>query len=121
MAFGAALPLVHLEFLRSLRPSFQCGGFFFVHAGVRPGRRLEQQHTTDLLWIREGFLTSNADFGAVVVHGHTPTAKPNFRANRIGIDTGAYYSGRLTCLIVTADSVSLLQPPERIGAALLLS
>ena len=108
-AFRAALPLHHLDFLRSLTVSHARGGFFFVHAGVRPGKPLDQQSATDMLWIRERFMGSNADFGAVVVHGHTPVPKPQFRPNRIGIDTGAYQSGRLTCLLVTSESVSILE------------
>lgn len=109
MAFRAALPQHHLAFLQSLTLSHACGGFFFTHAGVRPGKPLDQQSTTDLLWIRDRFIASNADFGAVVVHGHTPVPKPQFRPNRIAIDTGAYQSGRLTCLVVTSESVSILE------------
>lgn len=109
MAFHAALPAHHLAFLQSLTLSHARGGFFFVHAGVRPGKPLDQQSPTDLLWIRDRFLASSADFGAVVVHGHTPVPKPQFRPNRIAIDTGAYQSGKLTCLVVTSESVSLLE------------
>ena len=94
----AALPHEHREFLRALKPSFSCGRYFFCHAGVRPGVPLERQYEEDLLWIREPFLMSQEDFGKIVVHGHTPVAEPEVRANRIGIDTGAYFSGRLTCV-----------------------
>ena len=116
MAFRAALPAHHLTFLTSLTLSHARGGFFFVHAGVRPGRPLDQQSPTDLLWIRDRFIASSADFGAVVVHGHTPVPKPQFRPNRIAIDTGAYQSGKLTCLLVTAESVSILEDAPLIVA-----
>lgn len=116
MAFRAALPAHHLAFLTSLTLSHARGGFFFVHAGVRPGKPLDQQSPTDLLWIRDRFIASKADFGAVVVHGHTPVPKPQFRPNRIAIDTGAYQSGTLTCLVVTAESVSILEDAPLIVA-----
>jgi serine/threonine protein phosphatase 1 len=67
---------------------------------VRPGVPLVRQSEEDLLWIRDAFLTSREDFGKIVVHGHTPVAEPEVRANRIGIDTGAFASGRLTCVVL---------------------
>ena len=93
-----ALPPEHLDFLRGLKPSVCSGGYFFCHAGVRPGVPLNDQREEDLLWIRGPFLVSDADFGKVVVHGHTPVPKPEVRSNRVGIDTGAYFSDRLTCV-----------------------
>lgn len=95
-----ALPARHLAFLRSLRPWHRIGDYLFVHAGVRPGIPIERQDPEDLIWIREAFLDSDEDFGATVVHGHTPTRDPEFRANRINIDTGACFTGRLTCLVL---------------------
>ena len=74
------------------------GDYLFVHAGVRPKVALDAQKASDLRWIREPFLSSTADHGAVVVHGHTITDAVEDRGNRIGIDTGAYASGRLTVL-----------------------
>lgn len=97
-AFRAALPGTHLRFLRALEISHGRGRYFFCHAGVRPGVPLARQRKEDMLWIREPFLASEQDFGAIVVHGHTPAAAPELRRNRIGIDTGAFYSGRLTCV-----------------------
>ena len=81
-----------------LRLSLVRGGYFFCHAGVRPGVPLDRQREEDMLWIRGVFLHSDADFGKIVVHGHTPALAPEVRANRIGIDTGAYASGKLTCV-----------------------
>lgn len=108
MAFREALPASHLEFLNRLAPSYARGGFYFSHAGVRPGTPLEEQKTKDLLWIRNRFLSSNAYFGAIVVHGHTPVRTVQFKMNRIAIDTGAYFSGNLTCVLITDGSVGLL-------------
>jgi len=107
-ALAASLPRRHREFLRSLSPSFTCGDFFFVHAGVKPGVPLAQQREEDLLWIRDEFLLCEDDFGKVIVHGHTPVREPDIRPNRINIDTGAYATGRLTCLIIENGGLFVL-------------
>jgi serine/threonine protein phosphatase 1 len=96
----AALTASQLKFLKSLRPSFSLDRFFLCHAGVRPDVPLDQQIEADLLWIRDEFLDSNVDFGKIVIHGHTPVEKAEFRPNRINIDTGAFATGQLTCLVV---------------------
>jgi serine/threonine protein phosphatase 1 len=98
-------PSSHREFLSSLKPFFICGDFFFVHAGVRPGICLALQSEDDLLWIREDFLLCEDHFGKIVVHGHTPVQEPDVRPNRINIDTGAYATGRLTCLVLESDGI----------------
>ena len=100
-----ALPEEHLDFLCSLQPSFVCGDYFFVHAGVRPGIPLSQQQEADLLWIRNEFLDSDANFGKFVVHGHTPVRQPDRRTNRINIDTGAYATGNLTLLRIEGSNM----------------
>jgi len=76
---------------------------------VRPGVPLTQQSDHDCMWIRDAFLDSEDDHGAVVVHGHSISAQPVVRRNRIGIDTGAYHSGVLTCLVLEGESRSFLQ------------
>ena len=103
-----AMPGRHLKFLRSLKPSFVCGDFFFVHAGVRPGISLKEQEEADLLWIRDDFLESKANFGKYIVHGHTPVREPDIRPNRINIDTGAYATGNLTLLRIQGSSMLAL-------------
>jgi serine/threonine protein phosphatase 1 len=97
-AFAAALPPDHKSFLERLKPSFSCGDFFFVHAGIRPGVALDEQEEEDLLWIRDEFLTSELDIGKFIIHGHTPVREPDLRRYRLNIDTGAYATGRLTLL-----------------------
>ena len=105
----AKLPPAHLNFLRGLRLFHVMGDYLFVHAGVRPGVALADQSRNDILWIREEFLRSNADLGHIVVHGHTIMPDPQVRANRVGIDTGAYATGVLTCLVLEGSSRRFIQ------------
>jgi len=98
-----------LAFLQNLKPCHRAGGYFFTHAGVRPGVQLDMQQEQDLVWIRRPFLNHNNDFGAIVVHGHTVCNEVEIKTNRIGIDTGAHATGRLTCLILEANRRWLLQ------------
>lgn len=107
-ALAQAMPGSHLGFFQSLALSFTFGDYFFAHAGVRPGIPLQEQSQQDLLWIREDFLWYEEDFGKVIVHGHTPAKEPDIRPNRINIDTGAYATGRLTCLVLEGDQMSFL-------------
>lgn len=97
-AFAAALPEAHLSFFQHLSLQVPAGDYLFVHAGIRPGVPLDAQDETDLIWIRDEFLNAPEPFGKVVVHGHTPGTEPVVRPNRIGIDTGAVFTGRLTAL-----------------------
>jgi serine/threonine protein phosphatase 1 len=97
----AAVPQDHVDFLRRCVLSHAEGDYVFVHAGVRPGRPLGQQDRRDLLWIRDEFLrVAGALPGKVVVHGHTICDAPQDLGHRIDIDTGAFVSGRLTCLVL---------------------
>src|SRR6516162_8306111 len=102
-AFRVRFPKAHRDFLEALKVSAIIGDYFFCHAVVRPGVALDRQNRDDLLSIREPFLSSETEHGKVVVHGHTPSVAPEVRANRIGIDTAAYATDRLTCLILEAD------------------
>src|SRR5688500_11756499 len=107
-ALREALPRTHVLFFQCLKNFHQCGDYLFVHAGIRPGVTLEAQVQDDLVWIRDEFLQSTADHGCTVVHGHTPVMHPQICSNRINIDTGAFHSGRLTCLVLEADSILFL-------------
>lgn len=107
-ALRAALPAEHRRFLRGLALTAAVGDYLFVHAGIRPGVPLDAQAPDDLIWIREEFLHSEDDHGMVVVHGHTPAAEVQWRANRIGIDTLAYASNRLTSLVLEGAERRLL-------------
>ncbi len=98
---AADLPDAHVDWLRSLPLKYDDGRRFFVHAGVDPDQPLNAQRDADLLWIREPFLSDRRDHGRLIVHGHTPTKgrKPDWRTNRLNIDTGAVFGGPLTAAV----------------------
>lgn len=102
------IPQAHIKFFTDFLESIRFGDYLFVHAGVRPEIALVDQTAHDMRWIRQEFLTSNEDFGAVVVHGHTVTDEVEERHNRIGIDTGAYKTGRLTILRLEGDAREII-------------
>ncbi len=108
-ALISAVPEEHRAFLDSLALSHIEGDYFFVHAGIRPGVPLEHQEENEMLWIRGPFLDSTANHGKVVVHGHSVAREPESRANRIGIDTGACYGGKLTALVLEGARRRFLQ------------
>lgn len=105
----AAIPPEHQAFLRSLSDTIRIGDYLFVHAGIRPRVGLAEQRQSDLRWIREPFLGDDTDHGFIVVHGHTITEDAVERSNRIGIDTGAYATGRLTALGLEGDKRWLIE------------
>ncbi len=113
-ALEGAIPEGHLDFLEDLELSASFGDYFFVHAGVRPGIALEAQERSDMLWIREEFLSSDWSPGKIVVHGHTPAEKPALARWRIGVDTGAYATGRLTSVVLEGSSRRFLSTRSRI-------
>jgi serine/threonine protein phosphatase 1 len=92
------VPPAHLEFFKSLHRYYQTDDYIFVHAGLRKKVPLESQKTIDLFWIRDEFIYSEFDFGKRVIFGHTPFKEPLVHTNKIGIDTGAVYGNRLTCV-----------------------
>ena len=102
------MPGTHLEFLRRTRTHFSFGDCFFVHAGVDPKRPIEEQTEAEFLWIRDAFMRSDKRLSHVIVHGHTPEARPTWDGRRIGIDTGAYLSGCLTAARISGNSVEFL-------------
>jgi serine/threonine protein phosphatase 1 len=111
-----AVPREDLAFVEGFEDFVALGDYLFVHAGIRPGTRLQDQRVQDLRWIREPFLSHDGRHEHVVVHGHTIAAEPEIGHNRIGIDTGAYVSGRLTALGLEGDERWLIEAVEADGA-----
>jgi len=96
---------VHQDFYMNLPLSWETNEYFFCHAGVRPGIPLAEQKGSDLIEIREPFLSSNEDFGKIIVHGHEPVDKPTIRLNRINVDTGAGIYGPLTAIELPSNKI----------------
>lgn len=107
-------------FLESLEYSVAIGGYFFAHAGARPGVALDAQSDHDLMWVRGSFLNSEAPFEQVVVHGHTPTDDPHIDHRRIGIDTRAYDSGVLTAVRLEGLDHRFLQAVQQADGEVLV-
>lgn len=103
-ALAEKVPESHKLFFAATRHRYTCGDYYFVHAGVRPGVPLDQQTDKDHMWIREEFLNSTEPHGKIVIHGHTISEQPEVRHNRIGIDTGAFATSRLTCLVLEGST-----------------
>jgi serine/threonine protein phosphatase 1 len=103
------LPPAHRDFLQNLPYWHEIGDYYFVHAGAHPNAALANQKPEDQLWIREPFLSSQHDFGKIIVHGHTIVAKPQLTPYRIGIDTGAYWGGTLSAIALHGTEQVVLQ------------
>jgi serine/threonine protein phosphatase 1 len=103
------VPREQMAVLRDEQVSYRRGSYFFAHAGIRPGVPLADQDAHDLVWIRQPFLSWPDPLEAVVVHGHTPKDVPSLRVNRIGIDTGAVYGGKLTAVVLEEDRMAFIQ------------
>lgn len=102
-AFLKRAPREHIDFFMRTQLGHAQGNYFFAHAGVRPNVPLAAQEERDLLWIRGAFLDHRGPFEKVVVHGHTPKEEPENLPNRINVDTGAYATGKLTCVVLDGD------------------
>jgi serine/threonine protein phosphatase 1 len=106
------IPPDHIAFFRSLEDYVQSGDYLFVHAGIRPGRAIPNQTREDMRWIRHEFTRNRDDHGVMVIHGHTITETVDTQTNRIGIDTGAFHTGKLTAIGIEGTQRWFLQTGE---------
>lgn len=111
-----AVPDEDIAFVESFEDMVIIGDYVFVHAGLQPGKALGQQHIQNTRWIREPFLSNGRWHGHMVVHGHTITDEPALRHNRIGLDTGAYMSGKLTALGLEGTARWLIEASDSDGS-----
>ncbi len=111
------VPAEDIAFLESFEDMITIGDYLFVHAGIDPRVPLDAQRRQDLRWIREPFLSHTDSHGPVVVHGHTISDEPEDCGNRIGIDTGAFMSGRLTALVLEGTSRRYIESIDENGRA----
>ena len=109
----AAVPAAHVAFLTSRPTQHRAGECAFVHAGIRPGVALDDQTETDLVWIREPFLSTTESHGALIVHGHTAIDQPTHYGNRLNIDSSAAYGGPLSAVVIEGREAALLTPQGR--------
>lgn len=109
----AAVPHSHVDFLNT-RPTLHLAGTCaFVHAGIRPGVALQDQTETDLVWIREPFLSHPVNHGPLIVHGHTALDRVTHYGNRLNLDSGAAYGGPLSAVVIEGHEAALLTPSGR--------
>lgn len=108
------VPQAHKTFLANLPAAHQIGDLFFCHAGIRPGIGLDYQDEDDLCWIRQEFYASNADHGALIVHGHTPVDQVTHYGNRINTDTGAGFDKDLSAIVIEGRNIWLLTDQGRV-------
>jgi Calcineurin-like phosphoesterase len=106
------IPKEHVDFLKSLRTWIELDDYYVVHAGLKPGVPIAKQSLEDLLWIRESFIFSDYNFGKKVIFGHTPFSQPVTMPNKIGLDTGAVYGNKLTCLELPAHRFHFVEAGE---------
>jgi serine/threonine protein phosphatase 1 len=99
------IPASHLAFFRSLKTFHEEAEFIVVHAGIRPQIAMERQRLEDLIWIRQEFIDFVGTYPKMVVFGHTPVRKVLIQKDRIGIDTGCFFGGKLTCLKLPQQDV----------------
>jgi len=110
----AKVPEGHVDFLRGMPARYRRGATFFVHAGVLPGRPLDEQTEDDMLWIRGPFLNDTRNHGALIVHGHTPVPKATHYGNRVNLDSGVAFGGRLSAAVIEGDAAFLLTDEGRV-------
>ena len=108
-----AVPQRHVDFLLACPTMHRAGEAAFVHAGVRPGFALQEQVETDLVWIREPFLSHKRSFGPLIVHGHTALDQATHYGNRLNLDSGAAYGGPLSAVVIEGREAALLTPGGR--------
>jgi len=89
----------HIYFYKNLKITYAFNDYLFVHGGINPGKSLLQQNKMDFLWSRsDQFFDKNFKFEKIVIHGHTPEKDIINFPYRINIDTGCFFSGKLSCV-----------------------
>ena len=110
----SAVPPAHRAFLTALPAMHRSDDAVFVHAGIRPGVALDRQDETDLVWIRQPFLSDTRDHGTLIVHGHTALDAATHHGNRLNIDSGAAYGGPLSAVVLEEGIAFLLTAQGRV-------
>ena len=103
------VPAEQIALLDSGEDMVLLGDYLFVHAGIRPGKPLDQQKGSELRWTREPFLSARRRDPWMIVHGHTPADDVDYGQQRIGIDTAAFATGVLTAIGLEGEERWFLQ------------
>lgn len=113
-----AVPPAMRDWLAARPAQLAFGDCLFVHAGIRPGVAFADQTETDLVWIREPFLSDPRDHGALIVHGHTALDMATHYGNRLNLDSGAAYGGPLSAVAIEGRDAFLLTLEGRVALPL---
>ena len=97
--FLSKLTKEHVYFFKNLKLKYIMGDYLFVHAGINPEKSLKDQDKMDFLWSRsDQFFDKNFEFEKIIVHGHSPEKEVINFPYRINVDTGSFFSGKLSCV-----------------------
>jgi serine/threonine protein phosphatase 1 len=108
-ALRAALPPGQEAWLRALPLSWREGALAVSHAGADPALPFETQDDRVLLWGHRDFPRRMRGDGVWIVHGHVIAAQVTAEAGRIGTDTGAFATGRLSAAWLDRDGLRVLE------------
>ncbi|MEM1344073.1 MAG: metallophosphoesterase [Pseudomonadota bacterium] len=107
-ALAAALGPEHRAFLEAARPWHLSGNLFCTHAGADPARPPEEQSERALLWGHRDFALQAREDGLWVVHGHEVVDLPRIEGQRVAVDTGAWFSDRLSAARIHGGEIGFL-------------
>lgn len=102
------------KWIKNLPTRYESPEYYFIHAGVDFNKNFWNQKHRDMIWIREPFLSSTAKYHKKVFHGHSPIKQEPFfeeKNNRINIDGGCVYGGKLNIVVIDENSLSVKQSP----------
>jgi serine/threonine protein phosphatase 1 len=103
------IPSTHMNFFNQLILNYLWGDYFFVHAGINPDIPLTMQERETMLWTREKhFFKPTMKYEKIIVHGHTAKERIEKFPFRINLDTGSFYSGKLSCLLIENNQLSFM-------------
>ena len=105
-----AMPLEHRQMLDQAPLVYETPHYVFAHGGVDGGLPLDRQSRKHVLWRRWDW-GEEADLpGRVLVHGHDVVGDhPLITPTRIGVDTGAYESHILSCVVLGGPRPRVIQ------------
>ena len=98
-----------MRFLETLDLSYRSGNILVTHAGADPTKGVDEQTPKALVWGSSKFRSRQRRDGIWVAHGHFAEAQASQEQGRISLDTGAYFSGKLTAARIEPGEITFLQ------------